>query len=59
MIIRRLYPENFPDTWFVASEHGEKDKNGLPKYIDVCPAFGVGWTQVYEKTDRTISTEGS
>ena len=59
VIIRRIYAEHLPDTWFVCGEMGEKDQNGLPQYIDVCPAYGVGWYQVYEKTDRTVSTEGS
>lgn len=59
VIIRRVYAEHLPDTWFVCGEMGEKDQNGLPQYIDVCPAYGVGWYQVYEKTDRSVSTEGS
>ena len=59
MVIRRIYPENFPDTWFVGGELGEKDQNGLPKFIEVCPAYGVDWTQVYERTDRTIGGMGS
>lgn len=59
VIIRRIYAEHLPDTWFVCGEMGEKDQNGLPQYIDVCPAYGVGWYQVYEKTDRSVSTEGS
>ena len=56
VIIRRIYAEHLPDTWFVCGERGEKDQNGLPQYIDVCPAYGVGWYQVYEKTDRSVST---
>lgn len=59
VIIRRIYAEHLPDTWYVCGEMGEKDQNGLPQYIDVCPAYGVGWYQVYEKTDRSVSTEGS
>ena len=59
VIIRRIYAEHLPDTWFVCGEMGEKDQNGLPQYIDVCPAYGAGWYQVYEKTDRSVSTEGS
>ena len=58
-IIRRVYTELLPDTWFVSGEIGEKDQNGLPELIEVCPAYGVGWSQVYEKTDRIINTEGS
>lgn len=59
VIIRRIYAEQLPNTWFVCGEHGVKDTNNLPQFIDVCPAYGVGWSQVYEKTDRTIMTEGS
>ena len=59
VIIRRIYAEQLPDTWFVCGEHGEKDQNGLPKYIEVCPAYGVDWSQIYERTDRTIGGMGS
>ena len=58
-IIRRVYVDHFPNTWFPTNEIGEKDSNGLPEYIEVCPAYGVGWTILYKKTDRTISTEGA
>jgi hypothetical protein len=59
MVIRRMFVEEFPDTWFAWHGYGEKDQNGLPQYIEVVPAHGVGWTQVYERTERTISMEGS
>jgi len=58
-IIRRIYAEQLPDTWFVCGEHGEKDQNNLPRYIEVCPAYGVDWSQLYERTDRTIGGMGS
>lgn len=58
-IIRRVYVDHFPNTWFPTNEIGEKDSNGLPEYIEVCPAYGVGWTILYKKTDRTISMEGA
>lgn len=58
-IIRRIYADRFPNTWFVTSGYGEKDKNGLPQFVEIVPAYGVGWSQVYEKTDRTIQYEGS
>lgn len=58
-IIHRIYAERFPNTWFVCGEHGEKDQNNLPKYIEVCPAYGVDWSHVYERTDRTIGGMGS
>lgn len=59
VIIRRIYAEKLPDTWFVCGELGEKDGNNLPKYIEVCPAYGVDWSQIYERTDRTIGGMGS
>ena len=59
MVIRRIYAEHLPDTWFVCGELGEKDRNNLPKYIEVCPAYGVDWSQIYERTDRTIGGMGS
>ena len=59
VIIRRIYAEQLPDTWFVCGELGEKDQNNLPKYIEVCPAYGVDWSQLYERTDRTIGGMGS
>ena len=59
VIIRRIYAEKLPDTWFVCGELGEKDQNNLPKYIEVCPAYGVDWSQIYERTDRTIGGMGN
>lgn len=58
-IIHRIYADKFPNTWFPCGEHGEKDQNGLPKYIEICPAYGVDWSHVYERTDRTIGGMGS
>ena len=51
-IVRSTYPDRFPDTYFICGEGGEKDKNGLPDLILVCPAYGADWVQTYEKTDR-------
>lgn len=59
VVIKRIYAEQLPDTWFVAGELGNKDSNGLPERIEVCPAYGCDWTQIYERTDRTIGGMGS
>ena len=59
VILRRVFAEQLPDTWFVSGELGEKDSNGLPKFIEVCPAYGLDWSQLYEKTDKTIGGMGS
>lgn len=59
MVIRRIYVDQFPNTWFAWHGYGPRDQNGLPQYIEVVPAYGVDWTQVYEKTDRSIGGMGS
>jgi hypothetical protein len=45
--------------YFLAGGYGERDSNMLPRYVEIVPAYGCGWSQVYEKVDRTISYEGS
>lgn len=59
MILRRLFPDKSPNTWFACGELGPKDQNGLPQKIEICPAYGVDWTVVYEKTDTIIGGMGS
>lgn len=57
MILRRLTPENFPDTYFICGEAGTKDINGLPEKILVVPAYGVDFSYVYERTEKTTGPE--
>jgi hypothetical protein len=57
MILRRLNPENFPDTLFISGVAGDRDQNNIPKTILVCPAFGLDFSYVYERTDKTTGTE--
>lgn len=45
--------------FFLTGGHGEKDENMLPQFVTVCPAYGCAWEQVYVKTDRTVTYEGS
>lgn len=47
MILRRLNPEHFPDTYFICGEAGEKDQNGMPAKIMVAPAYGVDFHYEY------------
>lgn len=49
--------EKMGDIYFICGEGGEKDKNGLPDRIYVCPAYGVDWFQVYEKTQSSVGPE--
>ncbi len=57
MILRRLTPENFPDTYFIHADGGTKDINGMPERIYVVPAYGCDWSQVYERTDKITGPE--
>jgi len=45
------------DVYFICGEGGDKDANRLPDTIQVCPAYGCDWFQVYKKTDQTHGPE--
>jgi hypothetical protein len=45
--------------YFLAGGHGDIDSNMLPQFVHICPAYGAGWEQLYQKTDNTVSYEGS
>lgn len=63
--LRKLYEmvkhidlaEKFGDIYFICGEGGHKDQNGLPDRIYICPAYGVDWFQVYEKTLSSVGPE--
>ena len=57
LIKHELLAEKLGGIYFICGEGGEKDQNNLPKQIHVCPAYGVDWFQVYEKTDQTWGPE--
>jgi hypothetical protein len=57
VILRRLNPQNYPDTLFICGEGGDKDCNGLPERLHVCPAYGCDWFQSYERTERVFGAE--
>lgn len=57
MILRRLNPEKFPDTYFIYGDGGTKDDNGMPERIYIIPAYGCDWSQVYERTDKVTGPE--
>ena len=45
--------------YFLAGGHGPKDDNQMPQFVEIVPAYGCGWSMVYEYTGRTIMYEGS
>ena len=49
--------ERLGGIYFICGEGGEKDTNGLPESIYICPAYGVDWFQVYKKTDLESAPE--
>lgn len=51
IVKHELIAEKMGNIFFICGESGEKDNNNLPDRIHVCPAYGVDWFQVYEKTD--------
>jgi len=57
MILRRLVPDKFPNTYFIHGELGEKDQNGMPEKIMVVPAYGVDFTYIYTREEKTVGPE--
>ena len=57
MILRRLNPEHFPDTYFICGEMGEKDQTGMPAKIFVAPAYGVDFAYEYVYSGRVTGPE--
>jgi len=48
-------PETFAGVYFICGESGDKDDNGLPENIMVCPAYGADFrtTTAYKKQDKS------
>lgn len=57
LVKHTVFAEQFGNIYFISGEGGDKDRNGLPDRIHICPAYGCDWFQVYEKSDKTCGTE--
>lgn len=57
IVKHELIAEKMGNIFFICGEGGEKDKNNLPERIHICPAYGVDWFQIYERTDKTFGPE--
>jgi hypothetical protein len=55
---RHAHP-NITGAYFLSGGHGEADANMLPEFVRIVPAYGCAWEQIYERTSKTISYEGS
>jgi hypothetical protein len=59
---RDRFKHNKPEMtgeYFLSGGHGLKDDNMMPQFVEICPAYGCGWTMIYEDSGRIISYEGS
>jgi hypothetical protein len=59
---RNRYKHATPEmsgAYFLTGGHGPKDGNQMPQFVEIVPAYGCGWSMIYEDTGRTISYEGS
>jgi hypothetical protein len=57
IVKHQVLAEKLGDIYFICGEGGEKDKNGLPDRIYICPAYGVDWFQIYEKSQSAVGPE--
>lgn len=57
LVQHHVIAEAYGDIYFICGEDGEKDSNNLPDRIHICPAYGVDWFQIYERTDKTFGPE--
>ena len=55
---KHAHPE-ITGEFFLAGGYGERDSNQLPEFVEIVAAYGCGWSQVYQRTERAISYEGS
>ena len=57
MILRRLTPDQHPNTLFISGILGALDQNGMPKKICVVPSYGVDFSYIYEYNGTNIVQE--
>jgi len=57
LVDHTILAEKLGDRYFICGEGGDKDANRLPDTIQVCPAYGCDWFQIYKKTDQTHGPE--
>ena len=56
-ILRRLTPDKHPDTLFISGVFGDRDSNNMPERLLVVPAYGVDFSYIYQRTDKTTGPE--
>jgi hypothetical protein len=56
-IYKHLNAEKYPGVYFIHGSLGSYDDNGMPEKLLVVPAYGVDFSYIYERTDKTTGLE--
>jgi len=56
-ILRRLTPDKYTNLLFIHSTLGDRDQNNMPQKLLVVPAYGVDFSYIYERTEKTTGPE--
>ncbi len=48
-ILRHLFPDKCPNTYFICGASGDQNDMGLPDAILICPAYGSDLVYIYKK----------
>jgi hypothetical protein len=51
MLLKQLHCDKLPDVPFICGMGGEKDLNGLPEIIMLCPSYGSDHIKAYKKVN--------
>lgn len=57
LINHEVLVEKLGNIFFICGQGGEVDRNNLPEQVHICPAYGVDWFQVYQRTDKSFGPE--
>jgi len=57
-VLRQLDVAKYPGP-FITLGSGDVDSNGMEKWMWVVPTMGCGFMYQYERTGKTMATEGS
>jgi hypothetical protein len=48
-----VFAEKHPGVYFICGEGGEKDGNGMPDHVHICPAYGSDVVYIYMRRSFT------
>jgi len=56
-IYKHLNAEKNPGVYFIHGSLGSYDSNGMPEKLMIVPAYGVDFSYIYERTEKTTGPE--